>query len=103
MINLSRKSSTTYDYSAYITLEAGVTEYIEIPKVSINKKGVIDIGWQSDDGITLYGTLSEKYADEDTLWDEMSDGEEVNRTIRCIKAVNTTDISQHLYIRVILC
>ena len=102
MINLSRKN-TAFDYSAYFTLEAGVTEYIEIPKVSINKKGVIDIGWQSDDGITLYGTLSEKYNAEDTLWDEIISKEEINRTIRYIKAVNTTDISQHLYIRVILC
>lgn len=102
MLKLERKN-TAFDYSAYITLEAGVTEYIEIPKVSINKKGVIDIGWQSEDGITLYGTLSENYNAEDTLWDEMSDGEEVNRTIRCIKAVNTAEMSQHLYIRVILC
>lgn len=102
MLKLERKN-TAFDYSAYITLEAGATEYIEIPKVSINKKGVIDIGWQSEDGITLYGTLSENYNAEDTLWDEMSDGEEVNRTIRCIKAVNTAKTSQHLYIRVILC
>lgn len=102
MINLERKN-TAYDFSVDIKLEAGATEFIEIPKVSINKKGVIDIGWQSDDGVTLYGTLSEKYTAEDTLWDEINDGEEVNRTIRYLKAVNTTDKSQHLYIRAILC
>lgn len=102
MLKLERKN-TAYDYSVCIELEAGATEYIEIPKVSINKKGVIDIGWQSEDGITLYGTLSENYNAEDTLWDEIIDGEELNRTIRCIKAVNTAKTSQHLYIRVILC
>lgn len=102
MINLERKN-TAYDFSVDIKLEAGATEFIEIPKVSINKKGVIDIGWQSDDGVTLYGTLSEKYTAEDTLWDEINDGEEVNRTIRYLKAVNTTDKIQHLYIRAILC
>ena len=102
MINLERKN-TAYDFSVDIKLEAGATEYIEIPRVSINKKGVIDIGWQSDDGVMLYGTLSEKYASEDTIWNEIHDGEEVNRTVRYLKAVNTIDNSQHLYIRAILC
>ena len=102
MIKLERKN-TAYDYSANIELKAGATEFIEIPRVSINKKGVIDIGWQSDDGITLYGTLSEDYTSPDTIWDEMNDGEEVNRTIRYIKAVNTTQTTQKLYIRAILC
>jgi hypothetical protein len=102
MIKLERKS-TAYDFSAEIELGAGKTEYIEVPLVSINKKGVIDIGWQSDDGITLYGTLSKNYNSKDTLWDEMSDGEDVNRTVRYLKAVNTTQTSQRLYIRIILC
>ena len=102
MVKLTRKN-TAYDYSANITLEAGVTEIIEIPPVSINKRGVIDIGWQSDDGIVLYGTLSPIYDSPDTMWDEINDGEEVNRTIRYIKAVNVTNTKQHLYIRAILC
>lgn len=102
MINLKRKN-TAYDFSVDIKLDAGAIEYIEIPRVSINKKGIIDIGWQSDDGITLYGTLSEDYESPDTMWDELNDGEEVNLTIRYIKAVNTTDTTQHLYIRTILC
>lgn len=102
MLNLSRRN-TAYDYTADIELEAGATEYIEIPRVSINKKGVIDIGWQSDDDIVLYGTLSANYSSDDTLWDEIKDGEEVNRTVRYLKAVNTGETSQHLYIRVILC
>lgn len=102
MLNLSRKN-TAYDYTADIELEAGATEYIEIPRVSANKKGVNDIGWQSDDDIVLYGTISSNYASTDTLWNEIRDGEEVNRTIRYIKAVNTGERSQHLYIRVILC
>lgn len=102
MIKLERKN-TAYDYSKDIELNAGATEYIEVPRVSINKKGVIDIGWQSDDGIILYGTLSENFNADDTLWDEMNDGEEVNRTVRYIKAVNTAETKQHLYIRAILC
>ena len=102
MINLKRKN-TAYDFSVNIKLEAGVTEYIEIPKVSINKKGIIDIGWQCDDGITLYGTLSEDCESPETMWDELNDGEDVNLTIRYIKAVNTTDTAQNLYVRVILC
>lgn len=102
MLKLERKS-TTYDYSRNIELEAGATEYIEIPLVSINKKGVIDIGWQSDDGIVLYGTLSKNYDSPDTLWNEIADGEEINRTVRYLKAVNTAETKQHLYIRVILC
>ena len=102
MLNLSRKN-TAYDYSADIELEAGATEYIEIPKVSANKKGVNDIGWQSDDNIVLYGTLSSNYTSEDTLWDEIKDGEALNLTVRYLKAVNTGTTSQHLYIRVILC
>lgn len=102
MFNLSRKN-TAYDYSADIALEAGATEYIEIPRVSANKKGVNDIGWQSDDNIVIYGTLSSNYTSPDTLWNEIKDGEEVNRTVRYLKIVNTGSTTQHLYIRVILC
>lgn len=102
MITLKRKN-TAYDYSAEIELEAGQTEYVEIPRVSINKKGVIDVGWQCDDEIMLYGTLSEKYDSTDTMWEEMGDGEGTNRTARYIKLVNTADVTKKAYIRVILC
>ena len=102
MIALKRKS-TAFDYSAEIELSAGMTEYVEIPKVSVNKKGVIDIGWQCDDGITLYGTLSEEYNSRETMWQEMADGQEANRTLRYIKLVNTSDTTGKAYIRVILC
>lgn len=102
MIALRRKS-TAFDFSAEIELSAGQTDYVEIPRVSINKKGVIDIGWQCDDAVTLYGTLSEKYDSPETMWEEMGDGEETNRTVRYIKLVNTSDADAKAYIRVILC
>lgn len=37
MITLKRKS-TAFDYSAEIELSAGQTDYVEIPRVSVNKK-----------------------------------------------------------------
>ena len=102
MIALKRKS-TAFDFSAEITIPAGQTEFVEIPKVSINKKGVIDIGWQCDDDITLYGTLSEDFESAETMWQEMVDGQEANRTIRYIKLINTAETDKKAYIRVILC
>lgn len=102
MIALKRKS-TAFDYSAEIELSAGQTDYVEIPRVSINKKGVIDIGWQCDDDVTLYGTLSEEYDSPEAMWQEMIAGQEANRTLRYIKLVNTADTTAKAYIRVILC
>ena len=60
---------------------------IKTPPVSANKRGINDIGWQSDGEVTLWGTLSND-PEHTTLWQQIIDRDEVNKTIYALKVVN---------------
>ena len=60
---------------------------IKMPPVSANKRGINDIGWQSDGEVTLYGTLSNN-PEKTKLWQQIIDRDEVNKTIYALKVVN---------------
>lgn len=73
---------------------------IRIPDVSFSKTRISDIGFQADDGISLYATLSE---DEDgAMWEAIHPGDEINNTINIIRAVSSSD-KQKLILRVMMC
>lgn len=75
---------------------------VQMPPVSPNKRGVNDIGWQTDGSATLYGTLCRNPESEDTLWQEIEPFDEVNKTIRAIKIVNETANDCRVIVRVIM-
>ena len=74
--------------------------FIKIPDVSFSKSKISDIGFQTDDGISLYATLSEDT--EKAQWVKISEGDNINRTVNVLKAVSSSD-NQKLILRVIMC
>ena len=83
-------------------LAAGQTVIVQMPTVSPNKRGINDIGWQSDGNVTLYGTLSKNPENSAALWQEIKEDDEVNKTVSAIKAVNGNSAC-NIVIRVIMC
>lgn len=83
-------------------LAAGQTVIVQMPAVSPNKRGINDIGWQSDGNVTLYGTLSKNPESSAALWQEIKEDDEVNKTVSAIKAVNGNSAC-NIVIRVIMC
>ena len=82
-------------------LAADETVIVKMPSVSPNKKGINDIGWQSDGDVTLYGTLSSNVTSDAALWQEIKESDEVNKTISAIKIVNGSSAC-NIVVRVIL-
>ena len=83
-------------------LAANETVIVAMPPVSPNKRGVNDIGWQTDGDVTLYGTLSSEPESEKALWQEIKDSDEVNKTVSAIKIVNN-GAACNIAIRAIMC
>lgn len=85
-------------------LEPGETRLLKMPRVSANKRGVNDIGFAAEHGITIYATLSEKpQNDEVTLWQEINPFDEINKTAAYIKIVNSGEQPARINVRAILC
>lgn len=74
---------------------------IKVPPVSANKRGINDIGWQSDGDVTIYGTLSNN-PEKTTLWQRILDGDEINKTAYALKVVNDGQTECDIIIRAIL-
>lgn len=83
-------------------LAANETVIVDMPTVSPNKRGVNDIGWQTDGDVTIYGTLSSKPESDTALWQEIKESDEVNKTVSAIKVVNSGAACK-VAIRVIMC
>ena len=83
-------------------LAANETVIVEMPPVTPNKRGVNDIGWQTDGDVTLYGTLSSNPESEKALWQKIKDSDEVNKTVAAIKIVNN-GAACNIAIRAIMC
>lgn len=75
---------------------------LDMPRVSANKRGINDIGWQADGNVTLYGTLSSRPESTDALWQKIEENHEVNKTISAIKIENNDDVESKIVIRAIL-
>ena len=74
---------------------------VKMPPVSPNKRGINDIGWQASGDVTLFGTLARHPEAEDTLWQEIKDYDEVNKTVSALKIV-CGDTPCRIIIRAIL-
>ena len=83
-------------------LAANETVILKMPTVSPNKRGVNDIGWQTDGDVKLYGTLSEQPESDTALWQEIKESDEINKTVSAIKIVNSGAACK-IAIRVIMC
>lgn len=97
-----RKATSGFNFIYEKELAADETIIVEMPVVSPNKRSVNDIGWQTDGEVTLYGTLSSDPESEKALWQEIKEGEEINKTVSAIKIVNGSSVC-NVVIRAILC
>ncbi len=85
----SKSSSYGFSYVLDEIIGAGKTEIVKIPRVSPNKRGINDIGWQAErDDVKLYGTLCQNPNKANTLWQEILPRDEINKTVFAIKIVN---------------
>lgn len=96
-----RKTTNGFNYVYEKALAANETVFLKMPAVSANKRGINDIGWQTDGDVTLYGTLSSKPTSETALWQTIEDNDDVNKTISAIKIVNNAEAC-NIVIRAIL-
>ena len=88
MMQEFKRTTNGFNFVYEDELEANGTVILKMPPVSPNKRGINDIGWQSDGDISLFGTLSSEPESDNALWQEIKDGEEVNKTVYALKVVN---------------
>lgn len=102
MDEFKKASNDGFNYIYEQTLAPNEERIIKMPPISANKRGINDIGWQSDGDIKLYGTLSRKPQSKDALWQEIEPFDEVNKTVSAIKIINNGGECS-VIIRAILC
>lgn len=84
------RTTNAFNYVFEKILDANETVIVKMPVVSANKRGINDIGWQTDGELKIYGTLSSKPTSESAIWQEIKEGDEINKTVSAIKIVNGT-------------
>jgi hypothetical protein len=83
-----KKMPNGFNYVYEKDLKKDETVILKMPVVSSNKRGVNDIGWQTDGDVTISGTLAIRPDRSNTLWQEINDGDEVNKTVSALKIEN---------------
>lgn len=84
-----KRTTNGFNFVYERELTANQTVILKMPSVSPNKRGINDIGWQTDGDVTLYGTLSSHPEGSKALWQEIREHDEVNKTVAAIKIVNS--------------
>lgn len=98
-----RNGGEAFCYTYERTLKPNETVIVKMPSVSKMQRSVNDIGWMCDsDQLKLYGTLSAHYESESAMWQEITPGDEINKTVSALKIVNGGEICR-INIRAILC
>lgn len=98
-----KNDSHAFNYIFNYVLEAGEIILLKMPAVTANKRGINDIGFLTDDNITIYATISEKPDVADNgIWQEINPFDEINKTTSYMKIVNTGDSKGKVIIRAIL-
>lgn len=82
-----------YGFSYFYERELAQNEsvIVKMPTVSPNKRGINDIGWQTNGtAVTLYGTLCRNPgSNPDVIWQEIEPLDEINKTVTALKIVNS--------------
>ena len=99
-----------FNYYYEDEVAAGTEVILSIPPVTANKRSVNDIGWMVEcdndadvDAVSVFGTLSSKPESETAIWQELTPGEDVNKTLSGMKVSNGSASPCKVCIRVILC
>lgn len=83
-----KRTTNAFNYVFEKDLDPSEEVIVKMPPVSPNKRGINDIGWQSNGNVTLYGTLSSDPESENAMWQEILPDDEINKTVSAIKIVN---------------
>ena len=97
-----KKMPNGFNYVYEKTLKKGDIVILKMPVVSSNKRGINDIGWQTDGDVIISGTLATHPAGGNALWTEINDGDEVNKTVSALKIENKGGDECRVIIRAIL-
>ena len=91
-----------FNFSFEKNLKPG-TYILKMPRVSSNKRGVNDVGFMYEEGVTLYGTLARDYQGENVLWQKINPFGKINKTVSYIRIVVADTVeSARVNIRAIL-
>lgn len=103
MVEYFRKTTSNgFNYLFEKELDPKEKVYVKIPDVSSNKRGITDIGWQTDgDAVKIYGTLSDSVCDC-ALWQYIAPETEINKTISGLKIENEGETKCKVAIRVLM-
>ena len=98
-----KNGSNAFNFVFEEDIEANEIVLLKMPAVSSNKRGINDIGFMTDNNITLYATISSTPdIDDDKDWQEINSYDEINKTTSYIKIVNSSETSGRVIIRAIL-
>lgn len=96
-----KRTTNAFHYVFERNLKAGETVLVKVPRVSANKRGVGDIGWQTDGNVTVYATLASHPSAASTLWQELCPNDDVNHTVSAFKIQNNGEVCR-VTVRVLL-
>ena len=97
-----------FNYCYEDEIPAGTSVILKLPLVTANKRSVNDIGWMVQcgdddaDSVFVKVTLSSN-VNEDSIWQDLIPGEDINKTISGIMITNNGSKPCKAVIRVILC
>ena len=99
-----KNTSNAFNYSFERVLKPAETVLLKMPPVSANKRGINDIGFAAEEGVSLFATLSSRPEREGvTLWQEIRPFDTINKTTAYIRIENTSQVeAKKVNIRVIL-
>ena len=98
-----KKGQNGFNYVFEKSIDPMTTILLKIPPVSSNKRGINDIGFITDNNITLYATISATPdIDDNEIWQEINSYDEINKTTSYIKIVNDSESDGRVIIRAIL-
>lgn len=98
-----KRTTNAFNYVFEKELAPGETIYIRMPTLSPDKRGVNDIGWQTDgEDVSIFGTLSSNPEDAAALWQRILPYDEVNKASYALKVVNSGTAQAKICLRAIL-
>ena len=96
-----KRTTNGFNFVFKKEIYAGETIILKMPVISPNKRGINDIGWISDGDIKLYATLSSNPEKQSTIWQEIPDGGDINKTVSYLKIIGGSK-KANIVIRAIL-
>lgn len=97
-----KRTTNGFNFVFEEAIAPGKTVILKMPPISPNKRGINDVGFAADNGISLYATISSQPEDDGAIWQEIQPFDEINKVTSYIKIVNSSDESKRVNIRVIL-